>query len=248
MIRKTIAAVLLSLAPLVASAAGGHGVRLMHADNDLADEASLQRGARVFVNYCLSCHSAAYMRYNRMGKDLGLTEEQVTGNLMFAADKVGETMKVAMRADDAGEWFGTVPPDLTLVARSRGADWLYTYLLTFYDDPTRPFGVNNLAFPQVGMPHVLWELQGRQAPVYKEVTHRDGTTTREIERLELVQEGQLTEAQYRSAMRDLVNFLEYMGEPVQLERQRLGIWVLGFLVLFFVVAYALKKEYWRDVH
>lgn len=248
MIRKTIAAVLLSLAPLVAFAAGGHGVRLMHADNDLADRASLQRGARLFVNYCLSCHSAAYMRYNRMGKDLGLTEEQVSENLMFAADKVGETMKVAMRAEDAAEWFGTVPPDLTLVARSRGADWLYTYLLTFYDDPARPLGVNNLAFPQVGMPHVLWELQGRQAPVYREVTHHDGTTTREIERLELVQEGQLTEAQYRSAMRDLVNFLEYMGEPVQLERQRLGIWVLGFLLIFFVVAYALKKEYWRDIH
>jgi len=248
MTNKTIAAVLLSLVPLLAGAAGGESVPLQAAHNDLADKASLQRGARLFVNYCLSCHPAAFMRYKRMGDDLGLTDEQVKDNLMFASDKVGETMKVAMRPGDAEDWFGVAPPDLTLIARSRGPDWLYSYLLSFYDDPTRPWGVNNLVFPQVGMPHVLWELQGRQAPVYAEVVHADGSTGRTIERLELVQEGKLTEAEYRQSVRDLVNFLDYMGEPIRLERQHLGIWVLLFLVLFMGLAYALKKEYWKDVH
>jgi ubiquinol-cytochrome c reductase cytochrome c1 subunit len=248
MTKNIIAAVLLSVAPVLALASGGGGAHLLSAHNDLTDQASLQRGARLFVNYCLSCHSAAFMRYNRMGADLGLTEDQVGENLLLASDKIGETMKVAMRPGDGEQWFGQTPPDLTLVGRSRGADWLYTYLLTFYDDPTRPFGVNNLAFPQVGMPHVLWELQGRQAPVYREVAQGDGTVSHSIERLELVQEGKLTEAEYRDAVRDLVNFLDYMGEPVRLERERLGVWVLAFLVIFFVTAYALKREYWKDVH
>jgi ubiquinol-cytochrome c reductase cytochrome c1 subunit len=248
MSKKTIVAALLSVVPLVAGAAGGAHAPLQDAGNDLTDQASLQRGARLFVNYCLSCHPASYMRYNRMGKDLGLSEDQVRENLMFAGDKVGEPMRVAMRSKDGSEWFGQAPPDLTLVARSRGTDWLYSYLIGFYDDSSRPWGVNNLVFPQVGMPHVLWELQGRQAPVYAEVKQADGTTTRKIERLELVQEGKMNEAAYQGAMRDLVNFLEYMSEPVKLERQRLGVWVILFLLVFFALAYALKKEYWKDLH
>jgi ubiquinol-cytochrome c reductase cytochrome c1 subunit len=246
--KKTFAAVLLSAVPLLAGAAGGGHVHLEHAGNDLTDRASLQRGARLFVNYCLSCHPAAFMRYNRVGQDLGLTEEQLRENLMFASEKPGDLMKVAMRPGDSSDWFGQAPPDLTLVARSRGTDWLYTYLLTFYDDSSRPLGVNNLVFPQVGMPHVLWELQGRQAPVYAEVQQADGSTSRTIQRLELVQEGKLTPAEYQGAIRDLVNFLEYASEPVKLERQRLGVWVILFLLVFFGLAYTLKKEYWKDVH
>lgn len=245
--KKLFAAVVLSVIPALAGAAGGHGA-LQHAGNDLSDKASLQRGARLFVNYCLSCHSAAFMRYNRMGKDLGLTDDQVKENLMFASDKIGETMQIAMRSNDAREWFGAVPPDLSLIARSRGTDWLYTYLLSFYDDPTRPWGVNNLVFPQVGMPHVLWDLQGRQAPVYTETKGADGGTVRAIERLQVVSDGKLSEAEYQQAARDLVNFLEYTAEPVKLERQQLGVWVLAFLAVFFVLAYALKKEYWKDIH
>jgi len=245
--KKTFAAILLSILPALATAAGSHGA-LQHAGNDLSDNASLQRGAKLFVNYCLSCHPAAFMRYNRMGRDIGLTEDQVRDNLMFASEKVGETMQVAMRTEDAREWFGAVPPDLSLIARSRGTDWLYTYLLSFYDDPNRPWGVNNLVFPQVGMPHVLWDLQGRQAPVYKEEKAPDGSTARKIERLETVTDGKLSGAEYQQAVRDLVNFLEYTAEPIKLERQQLGKWVLAFLVVLFALAYALKKEYWKDVH
>lgn len=248
MTKNTFAALMLSLAPLVASAAGGTHVALQSPHVDPTDTASLQRGARLFVNYCLSCHPASYMRYKQMGDGIGLTEDQLRENLMFAGDKVGDLMKVSMRKDDGDEWFGQSPPDLTLVGRSRGKDWLYTYMLSFYDDPTRPWGVNNLVFPQVGMPHVLWQLQGRQAPVYSEVTQPDGSTTRTIDRLELVQEGKLSDTEYRQAMADLVNFLDYMGEPVRQERQRLGVWVLLFLALLFGLSYALKKEYWKDVH
>jgi len=200
------------------------------------------------VNYCLSCHSAAYQRYSRTGRDIGLTDEQMKANLMFAADKVGETMDVAMRKDDASVWFGTAVPDLSLVARSRGVDWLYTYLLSFYADPSRPFGVNNAVFPDVGMPHVLWGLQGLRAPVHKEVEGHGGEKGKAMDKFELVREGTMTEVEYTRAMRDLVNFLDYLGEPAKLERQRLGIWVLLFLVVFFVVSYALKKEYWKDIH
>jgi len=246
--RKIIAALVLSLAPLAALAAGGTGVPLQQANIDPEDKASLQRGAQLFVNYCLSCHSAAYQRYNRTGRDIGLTDEQVKANLMFAADKIGELMEVAMRKEDASVWFGTAVPDLSLVARSRGVDWLYTYLLSFYADPSRPFGVNNIVFRDVGMPHVLWGLQGLQAAVYKEVEGHDGEKTEMFDKFELVQEGTMTEVEYKRAMRDLVNFLAYVGEPAKLERIRLGYWVLGFLLVFFVVSYLLKKEYWKDVH
>lgn len=244
--RKSILTVLLCVLPVWAQASGG-GVHLEKARIDLSNKASLQRGAKLFVNYCLSCHSARYMRYNRMGRDLGLTDEQVKENLIFTGRKVGETMTVAMSPADAKNWFGTTPPDLSLVARSRGVDWLYTYLKTFYLDESRPFGVNNLVFKDVGMPHVLWELQGWQKPVYKTVSGENGHSQQVIE-LELVKPGKLSTPEYDQAVRDLVTFLAYLGEPAKLERQRIGFWVLLYLAVFFVVSYLLKKEYWKDVH
>ena len=245
--KKIIIALLITLMPALGLAAGG-GVHLDKADVDLTNQASLQNGAKLFVNYCLSCHSAAYMRYNRMAKDLGLSEEQVQDNLMFAADKVGETMTVAMPANDAKKWFGTKIPDLTVVARARGEDWLYTYLRTFYLDASRPWGVNNATFKDVGMPHVLWELEGLKQPVYEIHKDHEGNETKRIVRYEMVQAGKMSEAEYDNAVRDLVNFMVYMGEPAKLSRYNIGVWVLLFLALLFVVSYAMKKEFWKDVH
>ena len=245
--KKIITALLITLLPALGFASAG-GIHLDKADVNIHDQASLQNGAKLFVNYCLSCHSAAYMRYNRMGKDLGLSEEQVTNNLMFAADKIGETMTVAMPANDAKNWFGTKIPDLTVVARARGADWLYTYLRTFYLDPSRPWGVNNATFKDVGMPHVLWELEGLKQPVYETHKDHDGNETKRIVDYEIVQPGKMSEAEYDNAVRDLVNFMVYMGEPAKLSRYNIGVWVLLFLALLFVVSYAMKKEFWKDVH
>ena len=246
--RTRIAAFLLLIAPVVA--ASEVGVPLLTADVDITDQPSLQRGARLFVNYCLSCHSARFMRYNQMAKGLGLTEQQVQENLMFAADKVTEPLEVAMSSNDAKRWFGNPPPDLSVVARSRGADWLYTYLLTFYEDdnPTLPYGVNNLVFKDVGMPDVLWDRRGIQVPVYKEVKADNGATTKVIEALELQTPGSRTEEKFHRDMRDLVNFLVFLAEPAKATRYRLGLWVLFFLILFFIVSYALYREYWKDVH
>jgi ubiquinol-cytochrome c reductase cytochrome c1 subunit len=245
--KNIIIALLITLMPALGVAAGG-GVHLDKADVDLTNQASLQNGAKLFVNYCLSCHSAAYMRYNRMAKDLGLSEEQVQNNLMFAADKVGETMTIAMPANDAKKWFGTKIPDLTVVARARGEDWLYTYLRTFYLDASRPWGVNNATFKDVGMPHVLWELEGLKQPVYEIYKDHDGNETKRIVKYEIVQPGKMSEAEYDNAVRDLVNFMVYMGEPAKLSRYNIGVWVLLFLALLFVVSYAMKKEFWKDVH
>lgn len=228
--------------------ASSEGMQNMKVDIDLENKASLQRGARLFTNYCLSCHSANYMRYNRMAADLGLTDKQVAENLMFAGEKVGETMTVAMTKEDGKTFFGTKVPDLTVIARSRGPDWLYTYLKTFYVDASRPWGVNNARFPSVGMPHVLWELEGLKKPVYEMHTGHGGHEEKTLVGYETVVPGKMTAVEYDSAMKDLVNFLTYMGEPIKLERQRWGILAMIFLALLFVVAYALKKEYWRDVH
>ncbi len=245
--KKQFLAFLLALMPFAAVAAGG-GVHLDKADIDLSNEQSLQRGAKLYINYCQGCHSTAYMRYNRMGRDLGLTDEQVIDNLMFTTDKVGNLMTIAMDKDDAANWFGAPPPDLSLVARSRGVDWLYTYLRTFYLDETRPLGVNNEVFPSVGMPHVLWELEGLKKAVIKTEIDHDGNEQSVITGYEMVQPGKLSGAEYDRAVRDLVAFLAYVGEPVKLERQRLGVWVMLFLAVFFVIAYFLKKEYWKDIH
>lgn len=226
----------------------GSGYHLDKANIDLENNASLQRGAKLFVNYCMGCHSAAHQRYNRFARDAGLTDEQVVENLIFTGAKVGDLMENAMPKDEAKVWFGAAPPDLTLVARSRGVDWLYTYLRTFYLDDSRPYGVNNAVFPAVGMPHVLWELQGWQSPVIETSTDADGNEHEIVADFELVSEGALSPPEFDRAMRDLVNFLAYIAEPVALERKAIGTKVLLFVLLMMVVFYLLKKEYWKDVH
>lgn len=220
---------------------GAGGEALERANVNIRDTAAIQRGAQVFVNYCLSCHSASYMRYNRLAEDLDLSEELVMENLVFADVKIGDTMTIAMRPKDAETWLGKTPPDLSLISRSRGADWLFTYLLTFYQDDTG--GWNNLTFPNASMPHVLWQLQGIQKPVY--ATH-DGHEV--IDHLVLAKPGLETPEEYEETVRDLVTYLEYLSEPAEVKRKNIGVWVLLFLALFALVSYALKAEYWRDVH
>lgn len=235
----------LLFAPMLAIASSA-GVRLDTAPVDVTNTPSLQRGAQVFVNYCLNCHSASYMRYNRL-KDLGLTDQQIKDNLMFAAEKVGETMNVAMRSKDAATWFGATPPDLTVIARSRGADWLYSYLRTFYRDPERPTGWNNLVFPSVGMPHVLYELQGTQTLKVEHGTDAHGHHF-ETKSLALDKPGTLDKVQYDQLVGDLVNYLVFMGEPAGNSRVRIGLYVMMFLLIFILVTWLLKKTYWKDVH
>ncbi|QDQ26479.1 cytochrome c1 [Chitinimonas arctica] len=246
-------------------------VALDRAPIDVRNAESLQRGAKLFTNYCLSCHGASVMRYNRL-QDIGLTEQQIKDNLMFATDKIGEPMRVAMQAKDGKVWFGATPPDLSLVARSRGADWLYTYLRSFYRDPSRPTGWNNAVFDKVGMPHVLWQQQGDLAlnvvpgrveakgPVvrsWETVEHVDGKEKIETHQLVLTRPGDLTRLtdgkantlDFDSQVADLTNYLVFMGEPAQVTRERVGYGVLLFLIFILVpMTYLLKKEYWRDVH
>ncbi|HRH79655.1 MAG TPA: cytochrome c1 [Thiobacillaceae bacterium] len=237
---------LLLFLPLTALASGA-AVRLDPAPVNIQDQESLQRGARVFVNYCLNCHAASYMRYIRM-TDIGLTEAQIKDNLLFAADKPGETMTVAMRAKEAKEWFGVPPPDLSVITRSRGADWVYTYLRSFYRDDSRTTGWNNLVFDKVGMPHVLHELQGQLVPVMHAVQGEDGKTHEVVDHLQLARPGKMTPAEYDALVADLVNYLSWMGEPAKPQRMQTGVFVLLFLAAFFVVAFYLKKEFWKDVH
>lgn len=219
-----------------------------HANNDVSNTASLQRGARNFVNYCMGCHSARYVRYNRLGADLGLSDAQLIENLMFTGERPFDTMKVSMRPDDAKRWFGTTPPDLSLIARARGADYLYSFLKSFYVDPSRPNGVNNLVLPGTAMPHVLWQLQGYQKAVYDgESDAEHSVVHKKFKGFELVEKGSLSPQEYDQFVRDTVNFLDYIGEPMQLQRRNLGLRVLGFLLVFFLFAYFLKKEYWKDV-
>jgi ubiquinol-cytochrome c reductase cytochrome c1 subunit len=235
------------LALLSSGAYAATGGNPMHADVDLGNRASLQRGARTFVNYCVSCHSAGYARYSRVAADLGIPESVVAGSMMFTTEKVGDTMQVAMRKEDSEAWFGVAPPDLSVVARARGADWLTTFLSTFYLDPKRPNGVNNIAFKDTAMPHVLWELQGLKRPS-TETRVEGGQEITHITGLETVSAGLESDEAYAGTVRDLVNFLVYLGEPAKLVRYKIGFWVMLFLFGFFWIAYLLKKEYWRDVH
>jgi len=244
LIKKVL--LLITLAPLMVFASGAE-VHLDKAPVNLNDRLSLQRGAKVFVNYCLSCHSAGYMRYSRLQDDLGLSEIQIKKNLLFAGEKVGEPMTVAMNKKEAKEWFGATPPDLTVISRARGDDWLYTYLRGFYRDDTRATGWNNTVFDKVGMPHVLYQLQGEQRLKVEEHVGEHGKK-HEVKTLELVKPGTMTKTEYNAMVGDLVNYLAYMGEPAKTTRMQLGIVVLLFLSLFFVVAYYLKKEYWKDIH
>lgn len=241
-LHKVILTVTMALAVPLTVHAAGSAVPLDRAPVNLSDQASLQRGAQVFVNYCMGCHSAAYMRYNRL-TNIGLTEKDIEDNLLFSNGKVGDVMSISMKPTDAKTWFGATPPDLSVIARSRGADWLYTYMRTFYRDDSRPSGWNNLVFDKVGMPHVLWELQGEQ----RMVSFEDGSG-KERHELTLVKPGSVQPAEYDMMVGDLVNYLAFMGEPVKAERVRIGVIVLIFLALFFIVAYALKKEYWKDIH
>jgi len=218
----------------------------------VTDLAALQNGAKIFVNYCLNCHQAAFMRFNRL-KDIGLTEQQIKDNLLFPTDKVGEVMKVSLDSKDAKAWFGAVPPDLTLVARSRashsgtGADYLYTYLRSFYRDDARPTGWNNLVFPNVGMPHVLWELQGQRAAKFVEVDDGHGKKEHKFEAFEELTKGKMTAQEFDSNIADLVAYLQWMGEPMQTQRTRLGVGVLLFLAIFTFIAWRLNAAFWKDV-
>ena len=245
--KKLLAAFLLSVAPTFALASSG-GPALDSANVDLRDKASLQRGAKMFADYCFGCHSLKYARYERVGTDLGMSPDEVKRDLMVAGGKIGDLMKNAMSSADGEKYFGTVVPDLTLVARLRGEDWVYTYLRSFYLDDKRPLGFNNMVFPDVGMPHVLVDLQGVQKAVFKEEKDKEGHPHKVFEKFELASPGKMSKGEYDTAVRDLTAYLAYMAEPVRVERVSLGIKVLLFLAAFFVLAYLLKKEYWKDVH
>jgi len=259
--KKHFAALILAVLPAFASAQAVLEYPLDKVNVDLTDKAALQDGARTFANYCMGCHSAQFQRYERVAKDLGIPEKAMMENLVFTGAKIGEHMKTGMQPQDAKVWFGAPPPDLTLVARVRGEDWLYTYLRTFYEDPARPWGVNNKVFPNVGMPNVLASLQGRQVIGCKQVQVVEhgkkvfdpltGTPVTEegCDQLTIVPKtGELSEAEFDEKIKNLVSFLSYSANPVKLESHRIGTYVLLFLAFFFVFAYLLKREYWKDVH
>ena len=231
---KKLLIALVTLLPSLAITASGHNVHLESANVDLHDKESLVRGLDLFQQYCSGCHSTQYQRYERVATDLGISTDDMRSKYILNNAKIGDLMENAIPTADAAKWFGAAPPDLTLVARVRGEDWVYSYLKGFYADETRPFGVNNTVFPLVGMPHVLQDLQGLA------VKQEDGTF--------VTTGGKMMAEEYDQAVRDITGFLVYSAEPVQLERKALGMWVLGFLFIFFIIAYLLKKEYWKDVH
>ena len=248
LVKKLLATAL--FAPLLAVASGPE----LHLDKApvSTDPAALANGAKLFVNYCLNCHGASYMRYNRL-QQIGLSEQMIKDNLMFTAEKIGEPMRIAMQRDEAKAWFGAAPPDLTVIARSRasefgsGADWLYTYLRSFYRDSERPTGWNNVIFENVGMPHVLYELQGEQVAKVSEHDDGHGGKVKTIS-LEQGKPGKMSKEEYDKATADLVSYLVWMGEPMAETRKTIGTVVLAFLGLLFVLSYLLKKNYWKDIH
>ena len=243
--RVAVAALLLGLVSTGAALAETEA-RLDSANTNIKNMASLQRGAKYFVNYCLGCHSAKYVRYNRLAEDLQINEQQLVDNLMFTGEHPFDTMTNSMRPEDATRWFGVAPPDLSLIARSRGTDYLYTYLRGFYVDPSRHSGVNNIVLRGTAMPAVLWELQGPQrAKLHSDAEHPGQEL---FEGFEQIRPGQMPAAQFDEMVRDIVNFLDYIGEPIKRERETLGIRVIAFLFVFLLIAYLLKKEIWKDVH
>lgn len=242
-IRALFTIVALFLLSLSAHAAE-EGAHLEHASTSLEDTGSLQRGAALYMNYCSGCHSLKYVRYSRIAHDLNLTEAQVMNNLNFTGAKFGEQVQVAMPVANATKWFGKMPPDLSVISRVRGSDWIYTYLKSFYLDESRPLGWNNTVFPNASMPNPLWELQGLQ---HAEFGKPDAAGERTVQRL-AAQPGKQTPMQFDQTVRDITAFLEYAGEPAALKRQSLGVWVILFLAMFTFLAWLLKQEYWRDVH
>ncbi len=238
--KKALTILLLCSISVVASA--GSGIKLEHADADVFDELSVIRGAGYFANYCLGCHGLKQIRYSRIGKDLKMNETQLRELIQFGDARIHETIQAAMTPGSAISAFGVSPPDLSLVVRSRGADWVYSYLKGFYDDPKRPFGVNNIVAPNVAMPNVLWELQGRQEPEFEAV---DGK--QEIVGLKAATHGRMKPREFDGAINDLVNFLAYVGEPSVLHRVPLGKYVIAFLLFLTYLFYRLKKEYWKDI-
>jgi ubiquinol-cytochrome c reductase cytochrome c1 subunit len=253
-LKKLILALVSALALCGPALAAGGGIAWDKFPTErLTDLSALQNGAKLFANYCLNCHGAEYMRYNRL-RDIGLSNAQIEENLIFTDAKVGDLMKSNLDAKQAKEWFGAQPPDLTVIARSRsaagmgsGADYLYTYLRTYYRDPSKATGWNNLAFPSVGMPHALWQLQGERRPVFEKVESHGQTTEVWTGRWEVTQPGSMSAEEYDNAVADLVAYLQWMAEPMQNERRRLGVWVLLFLAGFTVIAWRLNAAYWKDV-
>lgn len=249
--KKLISIVLLALGIASGAQAAEGGIHWDKAPDRTNDLPALQNGAKLFVNYCLNCHSAAFMRFNRL-QEIGISEQQIKDNLLVGTDKVGALMHSAMDAKEAKEWFGAQPPDLTLIARSRsgpggsGADYLYTYLRTYYRDATKPTGWNNLAFPSVGMPHALWELQGEREPQFDKVQSH-GHEVEVFKGWKQVSPGTMTPLQYDEAVGDLVGFLQWMGEPAQNQRIRIGAWVLLFLGVLTVIVWRLNAAFWKDV-
>jgi len=243
----------LAFVPALTLASEG-GYKLDRAPDHATDLTSLQYGAKLFVNYCLNCHAAASMRYNRM-RDIGLSEDQIKANLLFATDKVGDLMKVSMAPKDAKEWFGVVPPDLSVMSRAKssgagsGSDYLYTYLRTFYKDESRPTGWNNLVYPNAAMPHVLWELQGIREAKYVEVKdpHDESKIEHQFAGFTQIKPGTMNAIEYDQAMGDLVGFMTWMGEPAQNQRRRLGVIVLLFMSLFVVIVWRLNASFWKEV-
>ena len=256
LLHSLLCSLLVSMAALAPAHAASEGIIWDKFDTKrITDLAALQNGAKLFANYCMNCHAAAYMRYNRL-RDIGLTEEQIKDNLIFTGAKVGETMKSALDPKDAKDWFGGVPPDLSLIARSRsdgdkgtGADYIYTYLRSYYRDETKATGWNNAASPNIAMPHALWELQGQQRAVFAEEKdpHNPARTVHMFKGFEPITAGALTQADYNHAVADLVAYLQWMGEPNQTDRVRLGVWVLLFLAVFSVIAWRLNAAFWKDI-
>lgn len=247
MTKRYISMIALAFALLLGTtAAMAEGPELPDAGTNLRDTASLQRGAHIFFNYCVGCHSLKYLRYERIADDLGLTEDDVMKNLNFTGGKFGDPVISHMPEDDAQKFFGKAPPDLSLEVAAKGANWVFAYLNSFYLDPKSPIGWNNTVLPNAAMPFPLWELQGEQVPVFKPAA-KPGDDL-EIEKLKLLHPGALTPEQYQQAARDVTNFLEYASEPAALQRRHIGIWVVLFLLGFTFLAYLLKKEYWKDVH
>ena len=245
--RLAVLAASLSMSSMAVAAGGSVGV--VPAGNDVDNIQSLQRGARNFINYCTGCHSAEYVRYNTLARDLDLTDDQIAANLMFNAEKTFETIQSSMRREDAARWFGQAPPDLSLIARSKGTDYVFSFLRSFYIDPDSPTGVDNLVLAGTSMPHVLWELQGVQKANFRteDVAGQEGVTRQVFDSFELVKEGSMSAEDFDAFARDTANFLEYISEPERSTRRTVGTWVIIYLLVFLIIATMLKKQIWKDV-